>query len=93
MLAVAGTLPTGNGWVYEVKLDGVRCIAYVSAAGGLKLLSRNDRDVTSSYPELSVLPSTVPGRTVVFDGYRGIGPAGGTEFRTTAASDARPLAT
>ena len=52
------------GW--ELKWDGVRAIAYV-CSGDVRLLSRNDNDMTASYPELGVLArlADVP---VVLDG-------------------------
>jgi len=36
------------------QVDGVRAVAYASD-GGLRLYSRNDRDVTASYPEIGAL--------------------------------------
>ncbi|WP_319460674.1 non-homologous end-joining DNA ligase [Micromonospora sp. RTP1Z1] len=66
MLASSGALPTGPGWGYEFKWDGVRAIAYVD--GGLRLLSRNDRDVTRAYPELDELARLLAGRRAVLDG-------------------------
>jgi bifunctional non-homologous end joining protein LigD len=51
MMAVAGPLPTGADWAYEMKWDGVRVIAEVSD-GSCRLWSRNGRDVTGGYPEL-----------------------------------------
>jgi bifunctional non-homologous end joining protein LigD len=67
MLAVPGTIDevTGAGWAYEMKWDGVRLIAY-ARDGGVRLLSRNDRDVTATYPELHGLAGAVDG--VVLDG-------------------------
>lgn len=62
MLATSGALPGGSGWGYEFKWDGVRAIAYV--ADGVRLLSRNDRDVTRAYPELGELSwAHIPART------------------------------
>src|SRR3954447_24009540 len=52
MLAPLGEMPTGPGWAFEVKFDGVRAIGYRSG-DGLVLFSRNDRDVTSTYPEIA----------------------------------------
>ncbi|MET7804599.1 non-homologous end-joining DNA ligase [Micromonospora chersina] len=66
MLAGAGALPTEPGWAYEFKWDGVRAVAYVD--GGLRLLSRNDRDVTRAYPELGELADLLAGRRAVLDG-------------------------
>ena len=56
MLAVAGELPTARAheWAAEMKWDGVRAVSYISGAQ-VRVFSRNDRDVSVSYPELSVL--------------------------------------
>jgi bifunctional non-homologous end joining protein LigD len=52
MLAGKGTsIPVGAGWVHEVKWDGMRVIAEVRD-GVLRLWSRNENDVTVSFPEL-----------------------------------------
>ena len=52
------------GW--EFKWDGVRAIAYVSGKR-VRLLSRNDNDMTGSYPELAVLAERVQ-VPVILDG-------------------------
>lgn len=57
-------LPAGAQWAFEVKWDGVRVLADTTA-GPLRLLSRNERDVTAAYPELRSL-SEVQG--AVLDG-------------------------
>ncbi|ADG74800.1 DNA polymerase LigD, ligase domain protein [Cellulomonas flavigena DSM 20109] len=44
-------LPHGPGWVFEVKWDGVRVLADAHD-DSVRLSSRNERDVTSAYPEL-----------------------------------------
>jgi bifunctional non-homologous end joining protein LigD len=69
MLAVAGALPDDRGgeWAYEFKWDGVRVVAYVDG-GRIRLLSRNDKDVTASYPELRALGAALGPRQVVLDG-------------------------
>jgi bifunctional non-homologous end joining protein LigD len=55
MLASAGTaIPGGPEWAHEIKWDGMRILADV-AGGRLKLLSRNENDVTASFPELTTL--------------------------------------
>jgi ATP-dependent DNA ligase len=58
MLAVAGELPDGPGWAYEHKWDGVRAVAYTDGAGGVRLISRNDLDMSASYPESSTARSS-----------------------------------
>jgi len=67
MLATLGELPEPPGWAYEFKWDGVRAIAYVDA-GRVRLASRNDRDLTASYPELAALGRWFPRRRAVLDG-------------------------
>lgn len=54
MLATAGELPVGDGWVYEVKWDGIRVLAIVGD-GGVQLLTRTGNDITHRYPELAGL--------------------------------------
>ncbi len=68
MLAVLGELPGHDaGWGYEFKWDGVRIIAYVHS-GQVRLMSRTDRDVTGSYPELAGLSDLLDGVPAVLDG-------------------------
>jgi bifunctional non-homologous end joining protein LigD len=55
MLASTGTvIPHGPGWAHEIKWDGMRVLAEVRD-GRLRLSSRNENDVTSSFPELGTL--------------------------------------
>jgi bifunctional non-homologous end joining protein LigD len=55
MLASPGTvIPAGTQWTHEVKWDGMRVLAEV-ARGRLRLTSRNENDVTTSFPELGAL--------------------------------------
>jgi bifunctional non-homologous end joining protein LigD len=64
MLATRGPVPSTSGWAFEIKFDGVRAIGYAGPAG-MRLLSRNDRDISGSYPEVAGLDL---GRGVVVDG-------------------------
>jgi ATP-dependent DNA ligase len=45
------TLPTGENYVYEVKLDGFRCVAFVDG-DDVFLQSRNGRPLGRYFPEL-----------------------------------------
>jgi bifunctional non-homologous end joining protein LigD len=54
MLAITGELPTGPGWGYEFKWDGVRAIAEVRD-GSLRLWARSGVEITAAYPELGPL--------------------------------------
>jgi bifunctional non-homologous end joining protein LigD len=70
MLATRGrAVPTGPGWLHEVKWDGMRVL--VSVRGGhVSLVSRNENDVTVSFPELAALADdpAVRGRDLLLDG-------------------------
>lgn len=35
-----------HGWVYEEKVDGWRVLAYKDSAAGVRLVSRNGRDLS-----------------------------------------------
>ncbi|HZE48834.1 MAG TPA: non-homologous end-joining DNA ligase [Jatrophihabitantaceae bacterium] len=55
MLATSGAvLPSGPGWTYEFKWDGVRALVNV-AAGTVRIHSRLGNEVTIAYPELAGL--------------------------------------
>src|SRR5918994_1730517 len=54
MKATSGELPTGPGWIYEVKWDGMRVIADV-APDGVHAWTSNGRDATVAFPELASL--------------------------------------
>jgi bifunctional non-homologous end joining protein LigD len=69
MLATASARlpPDEDEWGYEFKWDGVRAIVYVEG-GRIRALSRTDRDVTASYPELRGLGEALGSLQVVLDG-------------------------
>ena len=53
------------GWLYEPKLDGVRCLAFVSR-GSAHLFSRNRKPLDGAYPEIAeALPKAVRGSAVL----------------------------
>jgi bifunctional non-homologous end joining protein LigD len=58
MLAVGGELPTGAGWAYEFKWDGVRALA-VLEDGSLRWYARSGAEITGAYPELYGLASVL----------------------------------
>lgn len=71
MLATPGPLPTGPGWSFEVKWDGMRVLASVTDGTdgdrpALRLRTRSGRDVTANFPELTGLAELAP--DVVLDG-------------------------
>lgn len=60
-------LPAGDDWRYEIKWDGIRCVAFVEG-GRVRLQSRNGNDLTAQYPELRALGEALGAQTAVFDG-------------------------
>jgi bifunctional non-homologous end joining protein LigD len=58
--------PDQDEYGWELKWDGVRAVAYVEG-GSLRLMSRNDKDITRSYPELTALAGMLP-RPAILDG-------------------------
>lgn len=68
MLATRGTrLPAGDGWAHEVKWDGMRVLVEV-LGGRVRLCSRNENDVTVSFPELQGVAEALAGSDAVLDG-------------------------
>jgi bifunctional non-homologous end joining protein LigD len=69
MLATASSeLPESDeDWAFEFKWDGVRAVVYVDG-GRIRALSRTDRDVTVSYPELRGLGEALGSLQAVLDG-------------------------
>ncbi|WP_104181162.1 ATP-dependent DNA ligase [Arthrobacter sp. B0490] len=70
MMATLGSeqaIPDPDAWAYEMKWDGVRCIAVVRD-GAVTLVSRNGIDTTPTYPELGDLPGLVHADGAVLDG-------------------------
>jgi ATP-dependent DNA ligase len=59
-------LPEGEDYVYEVKLDGFRCLAFVDGTE-IYLQSRNGKELGRYFPELA-LPGTLPPGRYVLDG-------------------------
>lgn len=58
---------TDPEWLFELKWDGMRVIAFVQA-GALRLFSRSGREVTSGFPELHLLSERLLARDAVLDG-------------------------
>ena len=62
------------GWIFERKLDGERCLAFRSA-GKVRLMTRNQKEDTSTYPEITQALAAqrdddfiLDGEIVAFDG-------------------------
>jgi bifunctional non-homologous end joining protein LigD len=58
------TLPESKSWLYELKLDGFRAIAY-KTGGKVHLRSRNDKDFNTKYPAIVKALACMPDGTVI----------------------------
>ena len=68
MLAGAGQLPKDDeNWAFEIKWDGIRAVLTVEG-GRVRAQSRNDLDVTVSFPELAEIGKFLGMTTCVIDG-------------------------
>ncbi len=68
MLATAGQLPPDDGdWAYEFKWDGMRVLIWIDG-GRPRAVSRNDKDVTDSFPELRAFGEAMGSRQALLDG-------------------------
>jgi bifunctional non-homologous end joining protein LigD len=54
-------------WVFERKLDGIRCLAHREGGGAPHLVSRTDRDMTGQFPELAEALAAEPCPDFVLD--------------------------
>ena len=78
MMASIGTeIPTGGGWVFEPKYDGVRVLAFATS-DSVRLITRNGKDKARQFPEVTEgvrrlavrrkRPFVLDGEIVAFDG-------------------------
>ncbi|HVW84103.1 MAG TPA: DNA ligase D [Bryobacteraceae bacterium] len=64
---IAERLPKGPEWIYEIKWDGVRGLAYI-ANKTLTIYTRNNNRCERQYPELQVLPHYIEAEQAIIDG-------------------------
>lgn len=71
MLASVGAdMPTGEGWTFEPKFDGIRVLAFATD-DAVKLMSRNGNDKTGQFPEVAEALESLAKKTkrsLVLDG-------------------------
>jgi len=54
-------------WLFEIKWDGYRAIAFIEE-GRARLVSRNQNELTSQFPELAALPKYAKAERAILDG-------------------------
>ena len=54
-------------WLYEVKWDGYRALAFIDG-NRLRLMSRNQNELTRDFAELAALPAHIRARQAIIDG-------------------------
>ena len=54
-------------WLFEIKWDGYRAIAFIDN-GSVRLVSRNQNDLTPRYPELRELGKVIKAKNAILDG-------------------------
>ena len=62
MLLLKTNLSDGYAWRYELKLDGIRSIAF-KRSGEVHLRSKNNKDFSARYSEVVKALSTMPDET------------------------------
>ncbi|MGA7927082.1 MAG: non-homologous end-joining DNA ligase [Candidatus Sulfotelmatobacter sp.] len=68
MLAEAVDEPfDGAEWLFEIKWDGYRAVAFIKD-GKLRLVSRNQNELTERFPELKDLPKFIQAKSAILDG-------------------------
>jgi bifunctional non-homologous end joining protein LigD len=67
MATLAEKPPRGDDWLFEVKWDGVRAIAFVDNEE-VRLQARSGQRSERQYPELAVIPHQIAARQAVLDG-------------------------
>ena len=71
MYATIGTeAPTGSGWSFEPKYDGMRALAFISPSR-VRLMTRNGKDKAKQFPEVAAALGTLGqrlGRRCIVDG-------------------------
>ena len=57
----------GTDWLFEIKWDGYRAVAFIEN-GKVRLVSRNQNDLTGRYPELKDMAGLIKAKTAILDG-------------------------
>lgn len=64
---IASTVPAGDEWLHEIKLDGYRLLARIRK-GKVKLLTRRGNDWTDRFPTVAQAVAALPVEEAILDG-------------------------
>jgi ATP-dependent DNA ligase len=77
--ASADAIPAGDGWLYEPKWDGFRCLAFRDGER-IALQSKSGQPLTRYFPELSAALLALPASRFALDGELVVFTAGRVDF-------------
>jgi bifunctional non-homologous end joining protein LigD len=86
-------VPEGEDWLYELKYDGYRILAYIEG-NSVRLITRSGQDYTTRFPDIAYsLIDWANGRAMILDGEMAItDTAGKTDFQALQNSMKNPQA-
>jgi bifunctional non-homologous end joining protein LigD len=61
------SMPSGGGWIYEIKFDGYRALA-LRGGGETHVLSRNQKDLGGKFPEVKDSIAALDLQDAIIDG-------------------------
>jgi bifunctional non-homologous end joining protein LigD len=65
---IGDQIPEGNDWLYEIKWDGVRAVAFLEA-GAVRITGRKGTPIDAQYPEVAAaLAQVVRAKSAILDG-------------------------
>ncbi len=67
LATLVDSVPTGNGWLHEIKYDGYRTLIAIGK-GGPKIYTRSGLDWTDRFPGLAAAAATLPVKSALIDG-------------------------
>jgi DNA ligase D-like protein (predicted ligase) len=85
MLAVSGKIFSSKGWIFEPKIDGTRCLAYIQN-GTVELQNRRFKPMDSRYPEITKALKEAAGDCIL-DGEMTVFSKGVPSFASLAERD------
>lgn len=77
-------LPAGDGWQYEPKWDGFRCLAFRDG-DEVEIMSKSGKSLARFFPEVVAMLAALPARRFVLDGELTVSVGGAMAFEALQA--------